>query len=218
MKKIHLYFMPGLGANPKIFEHISLPKDQFEIHLLEWKIPISIDESIQDYAQRMANEIKHQKPVLLGVSFGGVLVQEISKIIAVKKIILVSSIKSHHEFPNRLKLLQKTKAYKFFPTKIIENFDKYKKYFLGDFFKKRADLYTLYLSVNDALYLKWAIYTILHWQQDKIPENILHIHGNNDHVFPSKHIHNFTEINNGSHVMILLKANKISTIIYKNLT
>ena len=218
MKKIQIYFMPGLGANPKIFEHISLPKDQFEIHLLEWKIPISIDESIQDYAQRMANEIKHQKPVLLGVSFGGVLVQEIAKIIAVKKIILVSSIKSHHEFPNRLKLLQKTKAYKFFPTKIIENFDKYKKYFLGDFLKKRADLYTLYLSVNDALYLKWAIYTILHWQQDKIPENILHIHGNNDHVFPSKHIHNFTEINNGSHVMILLKANEISTIIYKNLT
>ena len=218
MKKIQIYFMPGLGANPKIFEHISLPKDKFEIHLLEWKIPVSIDESIQDYAQRMANEIKHQKPVLLGVSFGGVLVQEIAKIIAVKKIILVSSIKSHHEFPNRLKLLQKTKAYKFFPTRIIENFDKYKKYFLGDFLKKRADLYTLYLSVNDSLYLKWAIYTLLHWQQDKIPENILHIHGNNDHVFPSKHIHNFTQINNGSHVMILLKANEISTIIYKNLT
>ena len=63
MKKIQIYFMPGLGANPKIFEHISLPKDQFEIHLLEWKIPVSIDESIQDYAQRMANEIKHQNPV-----------------------------------------------------------------------------------------------------------------------------------------------------------
>ena len=121
MKKIHLYFMPGLGANPKIFEHISLPKDQFEIHLLEWKIPISEVESIQDYAKRMTYEIKHQNPVLLGVSFGGVLVQEIAKIIDVEKIILVSSIKSHHEFPYRLKLLQKTKAYKFFPTKIIEN-------------------------------------------------------------------------------------------------
>ncbi|MGB1170075.1 MAG: alpha/beta hydrolase [Flavobacteriaceae bacterium] len=213
MKKIHLYFMPGLGANPKIFEHISLPKDKFEIHLLEWKIPISEVESIQDYAKRMTYEIKHQNPVLLGVSFGGVLVQEIAKIIDVKKIILVSSIKSHYEFPNRLKLLQKTKAYKFFPTKIIENFDKYKKYFLGDFLKKRADLYTLYLSVNDAVYLKWAIYSLLHWKQDIIPENILHIHGNHDHVFPSKHIHNFTEIKNGSHVMILLKAKEISEII-----
>ena len=78
MEKKHIYFMPGLGANPKIFEYILLPKDRFEIHLLEWKIPISEDESIQDYAQRMTREIKNQNPVLLGVSFGGVLVLNIS--------------------------------------------------------------------------------------------------------------------------------------------
>ena len=208
--------MPGLGANPKIFEHITLPKDTFEIHLLEWKIPISLDESLKDYAKRMSEEIKHQNPILLGVSFGGVLVQEIAKIITVEKIILVSSIKSHHEFPNRLKLLQKTKGYKFFPTKIIENFDKYKKYFLGDFLKKRADLYTNYLSVNDSKYLKWALHSLLHWQQDIASKNIVHIHGDNDHIFPSKHIKNFTKINDGTHVMILLKAKEISEIIIKS--
>ena len=208
--------MPGLGANPKIFEHIKLPKDSFEIHLLEWKIPVSIDESLKDYAKRMSVEIKHKNPIVLGVSFGGVLVQEISKIIDVEKIILVSSIKSHHEFPNRLKLLQKTKGYKFFPTKIVENFDKYKKYFLGDFLKKRADLYTNYLSVNDARYLKWALHSLLHWQQENEPENVVHIHGDNDHIFPSKYINNFIKINNGTHVMILLKAKEISEIIIKS--
>ena len=129
MEKKHIYFMPGLGANSKIFEYISLPKDQFDVHLLEWKIPVSEEESIEDYAKRMTGEIKHQNPILLGVSFGGVLVQEIAKIIAVEKVILVSSIKSHHELPNRLKLLKKTKGYKFFPTKIIENFEKYKNIF-----------------------------------------------------------------------------------------
>jgi len=92
MEKKHIYFMPGLGANSKIFEYISLPKDRFEMHLLEWKIPVSEEESIEDYAKRMTGEIKHQNPILLGVSFGGVLVQEIAKIIAVEKVILVSSI------------------------------------------------------------------------------------------------------------------------------
>ena len=213
MEKKHIYFMPGLGANSKIFEYISLPKDQFDVHLLEWKIPVSEEESIEDYAKRMTGEIKHENPVLLGVSFGGVLVQEIAKIIAVEKIILVSSIKSHHELPNRLKLLQKTKGYKFFPTKIIENFEKYKKYFLGDFLRKRADLYTNYLSVNDAKYLNWALYSLLHWQQEKASKNTDHIHGDNDHIFPSKHIKNFIKINDGTHVMILLKAKEISEII-----
>ena len=67
MKK-HLYFFPGLGASPKIFEFISLPKKTYEIHLLEWKIPLSLDESISDYAKRMCEEVSHKNPILVGVS------------------------------------------------------------------------------------------------------------------------------------------------------
>jgi len=69
------------------------------------------------------------------------------------------------------------------------------------------------LSVNDAKYLKWALYSLLHWQQEKASKNTVHIHGDNDHIFPSKHIKNFIKINDGTHVMILLKAKEISEII-----
>ena len=79
--------MPGLGASSKIFERISLPKDTFELHFLEWKIPTSLDETIEEYALRISDDITHKNPVLLGVSFGGILVQEIAKIISVQKII-----------------------------------------------------------------------------------------------------------------------------------
>ncbi len=218
MDKTHIYCMPGLGANPAIFENISLPEDRFELHFLEWKIPLSIEETLEEYAIRMSKDIIHKSPVLLGVSFGGILMQEVSKIIPFKKIILISTIKSHHEFPNRLKLIQRTKAYRFFPTKIVENLDHYTKYFLGDFLKKRAELYKMYLSVKDALYMKWAIFNVLHWKQDTLPLNTLHIHGNKDHVFPSKNINNFVVVDEGTHVMILLKAKKISEIIIKYLT
>jgi len=218
MTKQHIYFFPGLGAGSKIFEHISLPKESFEIHLLEWKIPLSFNESLQEYAKRMCEDVKHENPILLGVSFGGILVQEMSKIISVEKIILVSSIKSNDEFPNRLKIIQTTKVYKLFPTKIAENIDAYTKYFLGDFLKKRADLYKMYLSVRNADYMKWAIYHVLHWHQENAPENILHIHGTDDHVFPIKYIKNCITIENGTHTMILLKAKSISEIIRKSLT
>ena len=33
MAKKHLYFFPGLGASPKIFEYISLPEDRFEKYI-----------------------------------------------------------------------------------------------------------------------------------------------------------------------------------------
>ena len=74
--------MPGLGASSKIFERILLPKDKFELHFLEWKIPTSLDETIEGYALRISDDITHKNPVLLGVSFGGILVQEIAKIIS----------------------------------------------------------------------------------------------------------------------------------------
>ena len=70
--------MPGLAASPKIFERIQLPEDTFEMHLLEWFLPEQ-NESLEAYAKRMTLKIKHENPVLIGVSFGGILVQEMAR-------------------------------------------------------------------------------------------------------------------------------------------
>lgn len=211
--KIHIYCVPGLGASTKIFEYINLSKDEFEIHLLDWLIPLSVEESIVNYAQRMCAEIKHENPILIGVSFGGVMVQEMSKLINTKKVVLISSIKSKYELPKRLQLAKVTKAYKLFPTKLVENFEEYSKYFMGDFLQKRANLYKMYMSVRNSTYLNWAIYNVLHWQQKEPLPNVLHIHGNADGVFPLKYIKNALIIENGTHIMILNKAKSISTIL-----
>ena len=117
---IHLYLMPGMAANPSIFEYIKLPEDKYKIHWLEWKIP-NKNETLQSYAKRMNKDIKYDNIVLLGVSFGGMLVQEMSKYLTLKKLFVVSSVKSHHELPKRLKLLKYTKAYKILPTQLVSN-------------------------------------------------------------------------------------------------
>lgn len=215
MPKTHLYFVPGLAANIKIFEHISLPEEHFELHFLDWMLPTSIDESIQDYAQRLCAKIQHRNPILIGVSFGGIIVQEISKIIDCKKVIIISSVKNNKEFPKRFKLAQITKAYKLFPSKVISNIESYEHYFFNDYLKKRAELYKIYLSVRDKEYLQWAIYNVLHWKQEESIPGIIHIHGKKDEVFPIKYIKNSIEVENGTHVMILNKAKTISKILKK---
>ncbi|MDX8554897.1 alpha/beta hydrolase [Tenacibaculum sp. 1B UA] len=215
MPKTHLYFVPGLAANTKIFERISLPKEHFELHFLDWMIPTSIDESIEEYAERLCAKIQHKNPVLIGVSFGGIMVQEMSKIIDCKKIIIISSVKSNKEFPKRFKLVQVTKAYKLFPSKVISNIESYERYFFNDYLKKRAELYKIYLSIRDKKYLQWAIYNVLHWKQKESIPGIIHIHGKKDEVFPIKYIKNAIEVENGTHVMILNKAKTISKILKK---
>ena len=101
--KIPVYFMPGLAASSLIFERIDLPKDQFECYLLDWFAP-EIGETLQNYAKRMAKFVTHENAVLIGVSFGGILVQEMSEFVHPNKIIIISSVKSNAELPQRMKL------------------------------------------------------------------------------------------------------------------
>jgi esterase/lipase len=218
MKKIPVYFMPGLAAGPEIFKNIVLDKKKYTFHYLKWIQPLDVTESIDNYASRLSAKIKEENPVLVGVSFGGIMVQELAKFVKTRKVIIVSSVKSPDELPGRFKFAKFTKIYKLFPIKVIENFEDYTKYFLGKSLKKKANLYKKYLYVRNKESLKWSIYTIIKWEQKKPIENIIHIHGTADKVFPIKNIKNPIKIEDGTHIMILTKAKKISEIIDTILT
>ena len=200
----HLYLMPGMAANPSIFEHIALPKDRFEIHLLEWQLP-KPKEAIADYAKRMTAFITHPDSVLLGVSFGGLLVQEMAKHIQLKKLIIVSSVKSKMELPRRMKLSRKLKLYALLPTRLIEDVDTLAKYAFGETVKERVALYQKYLSMNDRRYMSWAVKEMVCWDQEVPDPNIIHIHGDADRIFPIKYIKNCITIPGGSHIMVITK-------------
>jgi pimeloyl-ACP methyl ester carboxylesterase len=205
MNKIPVYFMPGLAASSKIFENIILPEAEFEMHFLEWILPQE-GESIESYAFRMTQKIQHENPVLIGVSFGGILVQEMAKIIPTQKVIIISSVKSQAEFPAHFKIARSTKAYKLIPTQLLADIEKLVKYAFGDnIVAKRIKLYEKYLSVRDKGYLDWAIETILCWNQKEAVASIIHIQGDKDEVFPLKHIQNCIVVKGGTHIMILNK-------------
>jgi thioesterase domain-containing protein len=201
---IHVYLMPGMAASPLIFENIKLPENLFQIHLLEWLIPIE-NETLSAYALRMVKYIEHKDVVLLGVSFGGVLVQEMAKHIEVRKLIIVSSVKSMHELPKRMLLAKTTKAYKLVPTQLAANIDVFEKYAVGKVVKKRIELYQKYLSVNDSRYLSWAIEQMVCWSRVEASKDIVHIHGDQDGVFPVKNIKKCQIIKNGTHIAIINK-------------
>lgn len=205
--------MPGLAANIKIFENLQFSKNLYEVHYIEWLVPEYTHEPIEDYAKRMCETITEENVILLGVSFGGIMVQEMSKIIRPKKTILISSVKNSNELPRRLKVAKSTKAYKLFPTKLLSNLEEHVKIYFGDIGKKRMDMYRTYMSMRDEVYLKWAVYNVLHWKQNNNLENILHIHGTSDGVFPVKHIKGYIKIEEGTHVMVITRAKQIVKLI-----
>ena len=214
MSKIPVYFMPGLAASSKIFEFIDLPKDIFEVHLLDWFTP-NLNETLPNYAKRMAEKVHHENAVLIGVSFGGVLVQEMKPFLNIRKIIIVSSIRSNTELPGRMKLAKTTKAYKLIPTGLLKDVDMLTKFAFGDVLKKKLKLYEAYLHMRNKEYLDWAIEQMICWNRAKIDADVIHIHGDADEVFPSKNIKEFINVKGGTHAMILSKYRWFNTNLPK---
>jgi pimeloyl-ACP methyl ester carboxylesterase len=214
MSKIPVYFMPGLAASSLIFEKIQLSEELFEIYLLDWKIP-KPKETLETYAKRMALDVKHEKAVLIGVSFGGVLVQEMASFLDLRKLIIVSSVKSNLEIPLRMKIAKQTKAYKLVPTGLMQNIEILQKFSFGTIIKQRLKLYERYLAMREKTYLDWAIEKMLTWDRKKVDPKVIHIHGDADEVFPIKNIKKFIVVKGGTHIMILSKYRWFNTNLPK---
>lgn len=204
MNKIPIYFLPGMSSTSVIFEKLNLDNSKFDLTFLEW-LPINKDESLEEYTKRYLPLLTSDNPVIIGVSLGGIVAQELSKIIPVRKTIIISSVRSNSEFPQLFHFLKKTKLYKLLPTGGTNNFLNLYKKLVSEKKKKRLELYNKYLPLRDKDYLNWCIREILNWRQEIPMENVIQIHGTKDEVFPIKNIKNAIIIPNGNHAMIIIK-------------
>ncbi len=207
-EKTHVYFVPGLAAGSEIFRNIQLP-EKYETHILEWLIPKK-NESLAAYAKRMAYRVKEKDAILIGVSFGGVVAQEMNDFLSLKKLVIISSVKTRKELPCRMKLASLTKAYKLIPTSLILSADDLTKFSVGPKTKKRLAIYQEYLHVRNKQYLDWALEKMITWDKKEKIKKIIHIHGEQDIVFPIKNIDGCEVIKGGTHIMILNKGREIS--------
>ena len=197
--------MPGLAASSKVFENIKLDDKKYSLHRIDWIQPKK-NESIKTYCVRLSKKIKHKNPILLGVSFGGIIAQELDKIIKVKKLIIVSSVKSHKEYPILYKIARDYQLNNALPFGMFDNFIKFSLKLNINKLYKRIDLAERYLTERNEIYLEWAVWSLLNWKQEKYRPDLIHIHGDKDKVFPIENISKCIKIKGGRHEMIILKA------------
>ncbi|MFT6337757.1 MAG: surfactin synthase thioesterase subunit [Halioglobus sp.] len=82
-----LYKIGGLGADERVFKKLKLNSRSISINWLSLKS----QESLQDYTLRLSKQIdQSQEFGIIGVSFGGIIAIELSKILNPKTVILIS--------------------------------------------------------------------------------------------------------------------------------
>ena len=207
-----IYIFSGLGVDRRVFANIDFRN--LNVEFIDWIEPLR-NEDIKAYAKRISQSIKVNNPILIGLSFGGILAVEISKIINVKKVILIASAKTKNELPQVYRCAGKFKLNKLVPVSIVKQSNSVTNWFFGIKTKSERIMLKNILKNTDSVFLKWAINEIVNWKNESIPEKYIHIHGDKDKIIPIKNIKADFIIKNGGHFMTVNKSTEIEKIIQK---
>lgn len=209
-----IYAIPGLGTTEKLYVNTKIKG--VEIIVLNWPIPEKND-TMETYARKFLPQINTNIPFcLLGVSFGGMLCTELSKIIIPKKVFLISTCKSRNELPWFIKTLQYIPFHKIVPEKQHRIMAYQGRWIIG-FGKAYIPEFLGMVNSMTKNYFKYCIHIIVTWKGRELPKNSVHIHGNSDKLLLYKYVKPDYTIENGSHAMIFFQAEEINKIIEKEL-
>ncbi|WP_235958360.1 alpha/beta hydrolase [Flammeovirga agarivorans] len=173
------YCISGLGADQRVYDSLDL---KYEKVPLNWIKPHK-NESLKSYAMRLSQNIdKDEKFIIIGVSFGGLIAVEISKILKPEFTVLISTVEKSSELPIHYRLISKINFIKFLHPKFFNL-----PFIIASFlFGTKNPLLKDILKDSDLSFTKWAINSLLKWKSKENIENTLRINGTSDLILSSK--------------------------------
>lgn len=203
-----LFFLSGLGADRRVFDFLELPGH--ELNHVVWVDPIQ-GETIAEYARRLLPQIHGDNPILVGVSFGGMIALEIASIINVNMVILISSARSPEAIPGYFKFMARLNIQKFVRPKPVRTPNPLMFWLFGVTKKEHKTLLTAIMTDTDEAFFAWAIESIMLWKGNAPSCKVFQIHGTRDRVLTL--LSADYVVPRGGHLMIITNASEISQII-----
>lgn len=211
-----VYFISGMAADSRVFHRIQLPGG-FEKVYLDW-IPPLPNESLPDYAQRLAKGINTNEPfALAGLSFGGMLATEIAKRYSPVMTVLLSSIPVSSHLPRYFRTAASMGLHKLVPISLLKYSATAKRLFTRETADDKKLLCTI-IRESDARLIRWSMQAILSWENDQAPQPLCHIHGSRDEVLPVKYTKPTHVLRGAGHMLVMTRADEVNKILHEVLT
>jgi pimeloyl-ACP methyl ester carboxylesterase len=205
----NIYLIAGIGADTRIYNNIEFPESN-DIIPIDWIEPHKTD-TLESYAQKLIYQYDIKpNSIVIGNSLGGMLAIEIAKKINIKKVILISSIKTINEAPWYYTVFKRLPVYKIIPGNVFTSLGLLIKPVFGKMKAEDLWLFKDMLKNTSPKFLKWAMGAALNWDNKIILPNVFHIHGDKDRAFPLGKINDATILKGGTHIMIFDKAKQIN--------
>ena len=203
-----IYCIPGLGLDHRLFEKLSI--SGVELKYIDYIEPLS-DEPIAGYAKRLSEKIEDTTFSILGMSLGGILAVEISRIKKVESLFLISTVKNKSEVPNIFKYMDLLPTKNKIASKLaIDASVAFKPYY------DKSDaagnkLFDAMIRSASVELLAWGIQEIANWKcNEEINCPFYHVHGTADLIFPIKNIDKAETVKGATHYMLYNNTDDIS--------
>jgi pimeloyl-ACP methyl ester carboxylesterase len=209
--KQRVIFFSGLAADERAFSLLNL--ENISPVYVNWIEPDK-DEELHQYAMRLVKDVQiSQDDVLLGLSFGGLIAQEIASEIAVKKVILLSSLRSGETLRPLFTAAQKLHLLDLLNTNLLKSTITNGAKILLPQKDKIVKVLVEMMDDFSGEYYKWAMNQVLHWNGANVNCPVYHLHGDKDEIFPVSLVKDAVIVKGGRHLMVAVRAAEVSQII-----
>lgn len=207
-----IFFFTGLGADERAFSDLIIETSLQQIRVA-WLKP-ERGEPLTTYCRRLTEKYKIKNgDILIGLSFGGLVVTEISQLIKPALSILISSASTRKELPLIYRTAGRINLHYLIPKSLLNRPNRLRYYLFS--LKKPAQkkLFDEIVSNADPDFVQWAIDKIVHWRNIERPENLFKIHGTSDRIMPIHKASSDFIVKGGSHFLTWENAEEVSAII-----
>jgi len=204
------YLIPGLGADERVFRRLRLPG---LVQVLSWLPPQSPTEPLARYAARLAEAVPTAVPCwLVGVSFGGLLAQEIGRLRPLARVVLISSLGSPLDLPPLLRLAGATGLHRLVPFGLLKWLPRLAQWFFGAAGGTEYRLLRQILADTDTSFARWATAQLLSWRGPGRPA--VRIHGTRDRLLPAGSACIDYAVPGAGHFLIVSHAAQVSSFLH----
>jgi pimeloyl-ACP methyl ester carboxylesterase len=205
-----VYIFSGLGTDDRVFKNIDLTG--YNKVFIKWDTPYK-NESIENYSRRLSQQIKQHRPVLIGLSFGGMVAMEVCKYVEVEKVILIASAKTRKDIPFYYKIAGLLYLHKLVPTAWLRSSTRISNWAFGALSVGDKELLKEIVKDTDPVFLRWAINAIVHWKNKTACTTVIHIHGRSDKILPYMFVKADIAIDKGGHFMTVNRSEEVTRVI-----
>lgn len=204
-----------MAADERVFKYVRLPQG-YEIVHLTWIDP-QPGESLPSYALRMALRIDTTQPfVLVGLSFGGMLVTEIAKRYPPVRTILISSIPLSAQLPGYFRVAAALRLHKVVPIGLVKTSARLKRFITRERSEDKKLLWDIIKS-SDPAFIRWSMAAVLDWKNEELPQTVVQIHGTRDEVLPARYTKPTHMIPKAGHLMVITCPETVNQLLHQAL-